>query len=189
MRKEQSNKRTQVVIGVFFISIMITSVIGYLYAGQTDTTKTINGKTFFQTDKGWLLGENGVQYYFSYLPSDVQDLSNDQMKAIAHATILSITTDPADPNPQQIAALQFEVGQTLKSNNVFVETGFTKENKFQSAVITCENATQTVPVLELTTGGKTAITSEGNCVIASAGSPTEFSRLRDALLYSILGII
>ena len=65
----------------------------------------------------------------------------------------------------------------------------TEVNEFTLPVITCDDATSSVPVLYFVESNETKIYSENGCIIAEAKFETDLLRIKDRLLYERLGII
>ena len=68
--------------------------------------------------------------------------------------------------------------------------GQISENEiYNYPIITCDNATEFIPVIYLKKGEETQIYTEGNCIIAEAAFEQAFIALKDKLMYTILGIL
>ncbi|HLC64511.1 MAG TPA: hypothetical protein VJI46_00135 [Candidatus Nanoarchaeia archaeon] len=187
MRRERSEKKTGAIIVIFIIVIMVMSVVGFLYSGGTSSSKTVNGRKFYATDKGWLLTIDKTQYLFDYLPSDLGIPIPQEVASSMQSPMIYITYDPEDSEKDRISQIQFEIGRALYSKNIYVMNGFTKENPYNLAIITCANATSSIPVIDIRSAGNISLRNENNCIIAESDS-SSFLRIKDALVYAALGI-
>jgi hypothetical protein len=78
---------------------------------------------------------------------------------------------------------------TLNNFNIFVRQGFTAENDYNFPVITCEDPTNFVPVIYFRSFNETKVYMEDNCIIAEALRQEDVERIKDRMVYGILGII
>ena len=67
--------------------------------------------------------------------------------------------------------------------------GFTTENEYNIPVITCADATPTVPVLYFQRTNETKVYREGSCIILEAATDFDLLRLKDRILYGIFGVM
>jgi len=79
-------------------------------------------------------------------------------------------------------------GVTLNNFNIFVRVGFTSE-QLNFPVITCDDASDFVPVVYFKGSNTTNVYVENSCIIAEASNPADIIRIKDRLVYGILGII
>lgn len=189
MRKEKKSRWGT--FWVIFISfIMISSVIGFLYGGETDQFK-YKGLKFRRTQNQWSAIINDRQLVFDYFPTEVEqiNLSEDIITALLNKPEIDTTSDTDDLFSEEIALAQYNMAITLNNLNVYIRRGFTTNSTFGLPIITCKNATFAVPVVYLKRSNQTAITLENNCIIAEAENNIDILRAKDRLLYSMLGII
>ena len=102
---------------------------------------------------------------------------------------IDTTSKINDTFSEEIALAQYNMALTLNNVNIYLRKGFTQNNTFNLPIITCENATFAVPIIYFKQSNETKITIEDNCIIAEAINAVEILRIKDRLLYSILGII
>lgn len=64
-------------LSVFIVFIMVSSTLGFIYSGNTET-KNYNEYKFKRTDNGWASFIEKTDSYrtFSYLPNEVEDLGS-----------------------------------------------------------------------------------------------------------------
>lgn len=179
-------------IGVIMLSSVAGFVISFNPSSQADTFR-YSGLTFKQNPQGFYSAELGGKLLeFLYRPEDVADIeiSPSVVSTITGSRALYITYDFNSTFSQDMALLQFELGNVLEARyGVFVQPAFTGENPLNISVVGCANATAFVPVLLLQEANSTGISAEPsspNCIVGSAPGSTGFSRVADRLKYSIL---
>ena len=179
---------------VYFIGItMVFSVFGVIFfgfgAGSSGTVK-YNGLKF--TDKGnfWSVNVNGREALFTYLPDELAliNVENAAIEKLKNVVQIDATSQFNDTLAEPIALAQFQMGTTLSNFDIFVRNGFTAEQQ-NFPVITCEDATQFVPAIYFKESNITDVHMENNCIIAEAANAADVIRLKDKLVYGILGII
>lgn len=189
MRKEKKSKWGT--FWVIFISfIMVSSVIGFLYGGERDQFKYKDLK-FTRTQNQWSTIINDRQLTFDYFPTDVEqiNISSDIITILLNKPEIDTTSQVNDTFSEEIALAQYNMGLTLNNLNVYIRRGFTQNNTFNLPMITCENATMAVPIIYFKQSNETKITIEDNCIIAEARNNIDILRIKDRLLYSMLGMI
>jgi len=189
MRKEKKSKWGAIL--VFLIAfIMISSVIGFLYSGQTDTFK-YKGLKFKRTQNQWYTIINNQRLIFNYFPSEVEqiELNEEITTALLNKPEIDTTSQINDTFSEEIALAQYNMALTLTNLNVYVRRGFTTNNTFNLPIMSCEDATVAIPIIYFRQSNQTKVTLEDNCIIAEARNNIDILRIKDRLLYSILGII
>ena len=192
LRRERSNIGKKVI--VYFIGItMVFSVFGVIFfgfgAGSGGSVK-YNGLKF--TDKGnfWSVNINGREALFTYLPDELSliNAENAAIEKLKNVVQIDTTSEFNDTLAESIALAQFQMGTTMFNFNIFVRNGFTAEQQ-NFPVIACKDATQFVPVIYFKWSNATNVHMENNCIIAEAANAADMLRLKDRLVYGILGII
>ncbi len=189
MRKEKKSKLGAVL--VFFIAfIMVSSIIGFIYGGERDTFKYKDIK-FTRTQNEWSAVINNRKMVFNYFPAEVEgvNVSSDVITALLNKPEIDTTSETDDMFAEEIALAQYNMALTLNNFNIYMRRGFTTNNTFDLPIITCENATVVVPIIYFEHSNETRVSIENNCVIAEARNNFDVLRIKDRLLYSILGII
>ncbi len=189
MRKEKK-QRWGTVLVAFIAFIMISSVIGFLYGGEIDTFKYKDLK-FKRTGIEWFTTINDKQLKFDYFPTEVEqiNLSDEITTLLLNKPEIDTTSKINDTFSEEIALAQYNMALTLSSLNIYARRGFTTNNTFNLPIITCNDSTSAVPVIHFRQSNETKIILENNCIIAEARTNFDILRIKDRLLYSILGII
>jgi len=194
MRRDKAERGRKLMVG-FIGLIMIGSIFGVIFfgfrSGGATTRLEYNGFDFIRKGNVWTTRVNGVEAVFSYLPRDVEfiftsPLIKDRLK---NKLEIDVTSDVNDTNREAISLAQFQIGSTLQPFNIFVRSGFTGNNSFNFPVLTCNDATNFVPVIYFKTSNQTVVLLEDNCIIIEASQPADFIRIKDRLIYEMFDII
>jgi|SRR3989338_4913743 len=192
-REERVEKRKKFL--VYFIGfIMVFSVFGVIFFGFGDggtTSLRYNDFKFANKGSSWSTMINEKEALFTYFPSDVGgiNVSNDVINRLKNILEIDVTSGFNDTFAKQISLAEYNMGLTLDNFNVFVRQGFTAESQYNFPVITCEDATPFVPVIYFKKSNETKVYLEDNCIIAEALRQDDVERIKDRLVYGILGII
>ncbi len=192
MKEKKEKKRWGLMVFIIFIMIGTSfSVIFFGFAPPGRNTIKYNGISFVSNQNFWTAKINGAEAAFTYLPMDVQEinLSPDIQQKLQNKFELDTTSEANSSFKESIALAQHEMGLTLSAYNIYLRKGFTANNTFKLPVIACKDATEAVPVIYFRQGNATRIASEGSCIIAEASTNPDFIRMKDRLLYSILGVL
>ena len=180
---------------IFIVVIMIGTTFGSVFFGFSPVSEKVKYKeytfTFIPNQNIWISKINGRNAAFSLLPSEVENVMIDGTfsQRLKDRIEIDVTSDANSTFNESIALAQHQMGLTLSAYQVYVRKGFTTNNTFNFPIIKCEHSTVNVPVVYFRNGNETKISVESNCIIAEASSDTEFIRVKDRLLYGILGVI
>ncbi len=190
MVREEKKSKWGMFLVAFIAFIMISSVIGFLYSGQTDQFKYKDIK-FIRTQNGWSAVINDRRVIFDYFPADVEqiNLSSDIITALVNKPEIDTVSMLNDTFSEEIALAQYNMALALNNINIYMRAGFTTNNTFDMPIITCEDATPVVPIIYFKQSNQTKVSLEENCIIVEARNNIDILRIKDRLLYSMLGII
>tara|TARA_Y100000310_G_scaffold47186_1_gene43805 strand:- start:31818 stop:32405 length:588 start_codon:yes stop_codon:yes gene_type:complete len=195
MRRTHEGGKGKKVFGYILIFIMFGSVFTFIFFGFNSSTSSsgvvdYNGFEFVNRGTYWSTIIDSREALFTYLPDDLGFIfvNNDATSRLRNKVQIDITSDFEDVFAEPIALAQFQMGITLNNFNVFVRGGFTSEHE-NFNVLTCDDASGFVPVIYFRSANTTKVYLEGNCVIAEASNGADVIRIKDRLVYSILGII
>ncbi|MBR9691992.1 hypothetical protein GOV06_04340 [Candidatus Woesearchaeota archaeon] len=194
MGREEKKKlfSKQNMVAMFIVFIMVSSVIGYMFGKEGGEKFKYGDHSFLLRNKEFILKTDNEELSFDFFPADVDDIEtdfdvSDVIKGVAE---IDFTSDPDDKHAEIIALAQYRFQQVLERvSNTYVLNGMTSKNEFNLPVITCEDATESIPVLYFKKANVTSIILENNCIIAQAKSEVDILRVKDRLLYGLLGII
>jgi len=191
MKEKKEKKRWGLIL--FIVFIMIGTSVSFVFFGFSPATERVkyNGFSFVNNGNIWISKINGREAAFSFLPSEVESVSafEDFSKRLQGKFEIDVTYDFNSTYKESIALAQHQMGLTLTQYNIFVRKGFTTNNTFNLPIITCNNSTLNVPVIYFRYSNVTNIHMENNCIIAEASTNADFIKVKDRLLYGILGVI
>ena len=190
--KEKKEKKNWGLI-LFIVFIMLGTSVSFVFFGFAPVEDKVkyNGIAFAKNNNIWIAKINGAEAAFSFLPSEVESVFafDDSFKKLQGKLEIDVTYDLNSTYKESIALSQHQMGLTLAAYNIYVRKGFTTNNTFNLPVISCNDATLNVPVVYFTQGNATSIHAENNCIIAEAGTNVDFIKVKDRLLYGILGVV
>lgn len=175
--------------------IMVGSVFGVVFFGfgSSGGTGSVKYNDFKFVNKGsfWSTIVDGREAIFTHFPGDVESITIDGnvIDALKNRLEIDVTSDFNDTSAEQISLAGYNLGITLNNFNVFVRQGFTAENDYDFPVVTCGDATNSVPVIYFRSSNETKVYMEDNCVIAEALRQDDVERIKDRLVYGLLEII
>jgi hypothetical protein len=191
-REKKQSRKKQIFLALFIVAIMSLSILGFLM-GESDSNKVKYGNyTFIGTNQGWQLTINKQNLFFQYVPQNVGDIniSSDIATVLKVTPEIDITSDASDRNNQSIALLDYELQKaSIQTRKFYVRSGFTTNVTGVNTILRCENSTGSLPIIYIKTGNETRIYYNGVCIVMEARSGQEFLRLKDRILYTILGVM
>ena len=190
--KQKIEKRKWGLI-LFIVIITVGTSFSFVFFGYSRVEEKVkyNGIAFTKFPDRWEAKINGRQAAFSFLPGEVESISalDDSFKTLQNKFEIDATYDLNSTYKESIALAQHQMGLTLSAYDIYLRKGFTSNNTYNLPIITCNNATQNVPVVYFRQGNATSIHGENNCIIAEASTNADFIKAKDRLLYGILGVM
>jgi len=179
------------VIALFIVFIMVFGAGGVVVDQLAKESYEYNGIRIVLKNNLWTAKADGKEFVFNYLPTDVEQISmsTEIGDRLANTLELDFTSDADDKDKQVIAYSQFVLSKELEKKGIYFRTGFTGDNEFNQTIIKCNNDAPHVPILYLKNGENVSITSEGSCIVGQASNEIDFIRIKDRIMYRILGII
>lgn len=190
VRKEKKNKGG-IILASFIALIMVGSILGIVMSDRRSNQFKYKDIKFRQDSNGWSTVINNQKLIFDYFPADVEqiELSQDIIAALTQRPEIDTTSKINDTFSEEIALAQYNMALTLSNLNIYIRQGFTTNNTFNLPILTCKDATAAVPIIYFEQSNQTKITLEKNCIIAEARNNIDILRIKDRLIYSLLGII
>ena len=191
MQQKKEKRRWGLIIFLVFIMIGTSfSFILFGFSPQSETAKYNDIKFVRNPSQNiWIAKIGGREAAFSFLPHEVESILLDHPESLQGKFEIDFTYDLNSSRKEFIALAQHQMGLSLASYNIYLRKGFTYNNTFNLPVITCKDSSANVPVVYFRQGNLTKIRSEDGCIIAEAQANADFIRLKDRILYGILGII
>ncbi|RME32289.1 hypothetical protein D6789_00030 [Candidatus Woesearchaeota archaeon] len=202
-RDARRQRINQVLIGIFFIAIMVGSIWGFSQANaptqQGDSRFSFNGEAFeVKADQGTLVvhgfpqdvapGHVVMRNIFNQLVT--VDMQEDVAPLLANAEYIATTFDPATPQPD-IQVLDL-IRYSLRQLPNHFDGILTPDQRYASLQqVTCANAQATYPVVQFLVTNATLsanVTREGDCVTV-AGDAQGLLAAKDVLLLTLGGVL
>lgn len=189
--KEEKKK---IVISLFVIFLMVSSILGYMFGRSGVERYKHNGHSFFKRNNEWILDSEESELSFDFFPDQVGNIEMDFDAAdiLQDKAEIDMTSDPESEYAEAIAVSQFKFQQNIMEySDSFVLLGMTgKDDEFNLPVVTCEDATEEIPVIYFKKSNTSNIKLAGdNCIVLEAKDEIDLLRLKDRLLYDYFGII
>ncbi|MBI1935235.1 hypothetical protein HYS31_02240 [Candidatus Woesearchaeota archaeon] len=190
--KEKRDKKKWVLM-LFIVVIMIgTSFSAFIFSGApASEVEKFNGIKFTGSNNIWTARINGKDAAFSYLPKETENIpvADDFPGLLQGKAEIDLTSDFSSNFSGTIALAQHQMGLTLSAYGIYSRKGFTSNTSFNFPVITCKESTKIVPVVYFRQSNTTQLYVENGCIIAEASSNSDFIRVKDRLLYGLLGVL
>jgi hypothetical protein len=189
------------ILGSLIVVLMISSVFGIIFSGYNNNSGVdelnYNGYEFQVQNFGgyskYITTINKEKVSFYYLPNDVEqiNISDSALNLISTKSFFYFTSDIDSLVKEHIALAQYEFGEALsQSFGSMYQVTFINTTIFPSATqISCENATDTTPVIYFRLTNETEIENKGNCIYFNGDDTDSFLRLTSRVLYDLYGII
>jgi hypothetical protein len=193
MRRSEAKaeKRKKQAMGIFIVLIMTMSVLGYMFGKDTAEQISYNDFKFNRIGNRWGTKIDQSEYIFDFFPSQVENInvSEDIINRLTNSMQIDMTSDIDSEYKEAIALSVFELSNYLALNNQYARVGFTQLNEYEKPMITCIDATASVPVIMFEKSNETKVYTQGNCIIAKSKSESDFIAIKDRLLFGLIGIM
>lgn len=195
MRRQHDEGKRKKILGIILGITMFGSIFTFIFfgfntGGVASGSVDYNGFEFINRGTHWSTFVDSREALFTYLPDDLGFIfiNSNVINHLKNKIQIDITSEFNDTSAETIALAQYQTGITLNNFNVFVRNGFTsKQQNFP--VITCNDSSNFVPVIYFKSSNETKVYLDNDCVIAEASDPADIIRIKDRLVYGILGII
>lgn len=192
-RRKKDNRSTKILLTVVTAFLMITSIIGFLGNSQNTEGIDYKGYTFTQTPQGWnvKVGEEKYTFYTNPYEAEKYNLSSDAVEMLKASKYIVATFDTSFDDLQALDIARFDLANELDSGlGITVFSGVAEENStYPLPVITCDNATSMIPVVYFKSSDRAMIKRDGFCVVLEAPTGVTALKLKDRLVYGMLGIM
>ena len=193
MKEKKEKKKWGLIL--FIVFIMIGTTFSFVFFGFSPAEDKVKykGISFVNNNRVWIAKINGQEAAFSFLPTEVENIFafDDFSKMLQDKYEIDVTSEVNSTLKEAIAIAEHQMELTLGAYNIYLRKGFTTNTTFipPIPIITCTNTTLNVPVVYFRYGNTTNIHLENNCIIAEASTNADFIKVKDRLLYGILGVI
>lgn len=192
MRRQKKKRiNSSGVMAIFIVIIMTSSIIGFMWNSSDETFKYKEYQFGRQGDY-FTLNLDKKQLNFYYFPSDIQDInfSYELKYKLENSQMIYFTFNPESKHIIYLDKARFDLTTELQKTNIYIQSGKIKNTtNYNLPIITCDNATEFVPVVYFKDSNITKFTLENNCIIGESNSREGFLALKDRLLYALFDII
>jgi len=191
MRRRQDNKLARNLVTLFIVILMVGSVVGYMFGRNSEDSFKYGDYKFLRKGNKFVLEIDKIKFEFHYFPSDVEniDIDSEIFDKCSNKLEIDSTYDYDSKWKEGISVAQYDLERYFAISDIYFVKGLTTENEFEMSVITCEDATSKTPVLYFKESNETKIFAEGDCIISEARNELDFLKIKDRLIYGLLGII
>ena len=191
VREEKKKKISSGLAWTIFIAvIMVSSIIGYMWIGGNEAEFEYNGHKIARTDNGFAYAKDGNKFMFKFFPSELEGIKGNTSLSLLNRPMFYLTFDPESGIVESMDVLRFDFSSDLPKLNVYFQQGvLNRSSIYNFTVIDCINATANVPVVKFIESNETKVTEKDNCLIFEAKSNYDVIKLKDLMLYSLLGVI
>ena len=190
-RREKSKIfKPSTLVAVLIVLIMVSGGMGYFFGD--DQTLRYNDHKFKRTDQGYATEINDNLIHLSFLPADVEDIgfSSTAKSLLLNPKAVYVTYDPNNKLNSTMAQIQYDMERIFYPvTGIYLQRALVDSAGYDIMEITCENATDYMPVIELKFGNETSIIAEGSCLFVQAQSQSELVRAYNRVLYSAFDIM
>ncbi len=190
--KADEKKKQKLIYGLLIAFIMVTSVLGYFGSRGNSSYRYNNIKfTRLPNTQLFVTKIKGMEFRFHYLPQWVDNLTIPQeiIAKIRDSQVMYTTYDYNSSFATVDAEVEFYLTEALSEISKYVLPGFITRTNTKRPLITCANATASVPVIYLGKSNITELRLNNSCITFKAPTRAEFLAYKDRLLYGVLGII
>ncbi len=191
MRREKNKRIQKLLLSIFVVMIMTTSILGFLQGRDSEEQLKYKDKTFTKQQNLWVTEINGQKKAFYYFPSQVEDIpaDSDAISVIKNAPMLYMTYDPNQTAVDYISQAIFDLDEEFSSLNIYSVKALATENEFGLPVVGCGNATASIPVVYFKQGNQTGVFLNNSCIVVEANTGLDFLRAKDRITYSLAGVM
>jgi hypothetical protein len=195
-RKLKQMFSPKVVMAVFIIFILVSSAIGFIVmqSSQDPNSFKFNEYSFKYLEKGGVeLDYHGEKAMFYLTPQDALSftLDADIEQAIFSSKQVKFSFDPSI-GAENILVIKNSLLYSAVRGGYTPEFGLMKESYLVDGydVITCDDATELVPVIILQNGPINSITmDDANCITVESAEIIHTIKFYEKMSYTMLGVL
>ncbi len=195
IRKDGSRTK-RILFTSLVLLVLASSILGFTLSAlpfgtqQGSEKMKYNGVELFQSGDGIATKVDGQVIGLTYFPSELEDVDAGNItRTLESSRMVYATSDPDSSIATAISGTEFDINRVLKAGrSSFLAPVFTKENLYNKSIITCSDATAFVPVLFFNfTNSTTKVSEEDGCITINVASESDLNKVRDRVLYELLG--
>ena len=192
-RKKVSGKW---LLGIAIVAIMVSSVFGIVLSGFGTQSNLLEykGLIFIPNKYGTLTTTfNDNELIFVSSPFSVENInvSDKIISKLKNSKVITITYNPNSLYKKELAQTQFLMEQNLAAGfNTFTQRAVTNNTNLTSFLeASCQNATPTIPVIQLQVTGTSNYTLNNNCIIIDGYSGLDVLSRAERIIYGLMEVI
>ena len=183
---------TKKVMGLGVIALMLLSTLALVlvdYAQTGSSTLKYNGVKFTFANNQYTAKINGQQHSFLFFPGNLEFINvTDGVKSLLQSPVLTVTYNPNSTFADSLGSAQYYFEEQL-SDVKTIERAVTNNEGVGLPKKSCEDATQSQPVIELSQGNQSIIEADGNCIRIQAFSERDLFEETERVIYALLGVM
>lgn len=190
------DKTKKILNSAFLIVFIGSMVIGFSFPGFFNADSGASQKygkfNFVRKGIQWSTYVNSKELLTSYYPAEVNTIYIEPqiLQMISGKYEIDSTADINSTAIKTIYQAQYDMASMMNFHfGAFMRAGVTTNNTQNIEVITCNQSTEFIPVIYFRESNETRAFKDGSCIIAEAESAQDFARIKDRILYGLLGII
>lgn len=190
MQKRIKSPKSRLLLPLFIVIIMITSILGFMWKEPTTDQHKYNDYLFTQTDKGWITYVNNRPLLLTSDPKSlefvpIEDISLSELNS---AQKIYLSTNPED-SLNQVALYNFQKNVVpLISTRLVTSCTVDIPQCSEKPIKTCNDTSDTVKVIIFKSSNQTAVKYRENCLTIQ-GNNQNLTQATDKLILRLWGII
>lgn len=188
--EKKKNVSSGLIWTIFIAGIMVSSIAGYMWFGSNETEFDYKGHKIARTDSGFAYEKDGNKFMFEFFPSELEEIKGNTSLSLLNRPMFYLTFEPESDIVESMDVLRFDFSNDLPKLNVYFQQGVLKSSSiYNFTVIDCINATSNVPVVKFIESNETKVNIKDNCLIFEAKNNYDVIKLKDLMMYSLLGVM
>lgn len=189
MRKKRNYARILlIIIAVVVVVSMVFSSVLIGMDGNGPTPSKYNDFRFQFNNGQWSTVINHYKMNFYHHPAEMEDIIIPHSENL-NSPIIYITFDPNVTN-EYLDLSRLKLDLTSQLTNTYFSHGVTKFSKqYPLPIVTCQNASASIPVIYYLRSNDTYIEYDHNCYILHTQSNMDYLTLTERIIYHLTGVI
>ena len=187
--EKRKQRRNRLLMGGVLVFLMIFGMMG-IFTNNSAQGDYNYGEYNFRWDGQFFSTKiDGTKTNFYFLPQNILHVNTTPaLKEKIHAHALYLTFDPESESNNLIFIDIIRDNLFNKLDSIVVNAMTKESNVYTLPIITCDNATEYVPVFYFNIANETSIVKDGNCIVLNS-QLNDFLKIRDIILYTYYGVL
>lgn len=187
--KQRKQRKSQIIMGGVLVFLMLFGMMGIFTYNNSSADYEYNGFEFTWDGRMYYTEIEGKEMSFYTLPPQLVDINvTPTFKNKIRSRGMYITFNPNQESNNLIFIDVVRNDLTKNIQSYVISTITEPSDTYDLPIITCENATSTIPVIYINVGNETSVKQEGECLILN-GKQSDLLRIRDLIIYTFYGVI